>query len=201
MKLYIIRHGETNWNKEKRLQGQHDVPLNEKGLALARQTGEGMKNIHFDYAFSSPLSRAFQTAQLALGERGLPITKDDRIQEISFGDWEGECILNNPLFSEIYLKNFYHDPFNCPSAPNGETFQDVVVRTTDFYHSLLADDKYKDASILISTHGAASRCLLTNFYEDKRDLWRGGIPANCSVCIVDVKNGIGTVLEKDKIYA
>ena len=57
MKLYIIRHGETDWNKEKRLQGQSDIPLNDYGRELARITGKALKDVHFDYVFSSPLSR------------------------------------------------------------------------------------------------------------------------------------------------
>ena len=64
MKLYIIRHGETDWNKEKRLQGQSDTQLNEYGIELARITGEALKDVHFDYIFSSPLKRAYKTAEL-----------------------------------------------------------------------------------------------------------------------------------------
>ena len=172
MKLYIIRHGETSWNKEKKLQGQRDIMLNENGLRLAELTGEGMKDIEFDLVISSPLIRAKQTAELVMAGRQLPMITDKRIIEMSFGKWEGECVNNS----------------------------DVLKRTADFYQSLVNNKAYENATILISTHGAASRCLLANFYEDKEDIWRGGVPKNCSVCIVDVKDGVGTVLEKDKVY-
>lgn len=91
-------------------------------------------------------------------------------------------------------------PYHCMRAPGGESFQDVLKRTEDFYQSLVQNKAYENATIFISTHGAAGRCLLANFYDDKEDIWRGGIPKNCSVCIVEVKDGVGTVLEKDKIF-
>ncbi len=68
MEIYIIRHGETRWNKERKLQGRADIPLNENGIALAQKTGVGMRDIPFDLCFSSPLLRARQTAQEILKE-------------------------------------------------------------------------------------------------------------------------------------
>ena len=85
MRLYIIRHGETQWNKVKRLQGQTDIPLAEEGIRLARETGEGMKELPIDLVISSPLTRAVQTAQLLTEGRDVPILTDERIIEISFG--------------------------------------------------------------------------------------------------------------------
>ncbi len=84
MKLYIIRHGETDWNKEKRLQGQSDTQLNEYGIELARITGEALKYVHFDYIFSSPLKRAYKTAELIRMDRPVKIVTDDRLKEICF---------------------------------------------------------------------------------------------------------------------
>ena len=71
MKLYIIRHGETSWNKQKKLQGQRDIMLNDAGIRLAELTGEGMKDIDFDLVISSPLIRAKQTAELVMAGRHL----------------------------------------------------------------------------------------------------------------------------------
>ena len=73
MKLYIIRHGETSWNKQKKLQGQRDIMLNDAGIRLAELTGEGMKDIDFDLVISSPLIRAKQTAELVMAGRHLPM--------------------------------------------------------------------------------------------------------------------------------
>ena len=87
MKLYIIRHGETVWNTEGRLQGIADIELNENGIRLARVTARGMADIPFDLAITSPLKRARQTAELVLGERKVPILEDSRLEEITFGEW------------------------------------------------------------------------------------------------------------------
>ena len=64
MKLYLVRHGQTDWNKEKRLQGQEDIPLNDFGRHLAKETGIGLRNVRFDLCFSSDLKRALETANL-----------------------------------------------------------------------------------------------------------------------------------------
>ena len=73
MKLYLVRHGETDWNKVKKIQGQVDIPLNQFGKRLAEETAEGMKEIPFDLCITSPLSRARQTAEIVLGGRKVPI--------------------------------------------------------------------------------------------------------------------------------
>lgn len=200
MRLYIIRHGETEWNKVKRLQGQTDIPLAEEGIRLARETGQGMKELPIDLVISSPLTRAVQTAQLLTEGRDIPILTDDRIIEISFGQWEGECILNSEVLPADFRKLFYEDPLHCMRPPGGETFDEVRRRTGEFYRSLLENPEYADKNILISTHGAASRCLLTQFYEDKDDIWRGGVPKNCAVTIVEVSDAMATVLEKDRLF-
>lgn len=200
MRLYIIRHGETEWNKVKRLQGQTDIPLAEEGIRLARETGKGMREEPIDLVISSPLTRAVQTAELMTEGRNIPILTDDRIIEISFGEWEGQCILESDVLPSDFRRLFYEEPLNCMCPPGGETFDEVRKRTGDFYRSLCENPEYKDKNILISTHGAASRCLLTQFYEDKDDIWRGGVPKNCAVTVVDVAGGIGTVVEKDRLY-
>ncbi len=200
MILYIIRHGETEWNKVKRLQGQTDIPLAEEGIRLARETGKGMKDLPIDLVISSPLTRAVQTAELLIEGRDVPILTDDRMIEISFGDWEGECIFDSDVLPSDFRRLFYEDPLHCICPPNGETFDEVRRRTGAFYQSLLDNPDYEDKCILISTHGAASRCLLTQFYEDKDDIWRGGVPKNCAVTMVEIKNGESRVLEKDKIF-
>ena len=68
MRVYIIRHGETLWNSEGRLQGKADIDLNENGIRLAKITAEGMKHISFDLAITSPLIRARRTAELIIGD-------------------------------------------------------------------------------------------------------------------------------------
>ena len=89
MKIYLFRHGETDWNKARRLQGQSNIPLNPFGRELAMKTAEALQDISFDRAFSSPLSRAVETAQILLGDTQIPVITDHRLLEINFGDCEG----------------------------------------------------------------------------------------------------------------
>ena len=105
MRLYIIRHGETEWNKEKRMQGQRDIMLDQEGIRLAALTGKGMQDVPIDIAISSPLLRAKQTAQLVLANRAVPIITDERIQEMSFGDWEGESISDSKVVPQEFIEN------------------------------------------------------------------------------------------------
>lgn len=89
MLLYIVRHGETDWNKAGKVQGRTDIPLNERGRYLAEATAEGMKDVRIDFCYTSPLIRAKETAQIILGEREIPLVEEKRIEEICFGKCEG----------------------------------------------------------------------------------------------------------------
>ncbi len=115
--------------------------------------------------------------------------EEPRIMEISFGEWEGLCCASGR--SEIpgtnFLETFHKTPFNYVPAPGGESIADVCARTADFYQELSGNPEYQDKTILISTHGCASRAFLRNVYEDKEDYWHGGVPMNCAVSIVDVR--------------
>ena len=91
MKIYVLRHGETSWNRQRLLQGRSDVELNENGRKLAKETAEGMADIPFDLVFTSPLKRAKETAEIVLNGRDIPIVEDERIIEISFGVNEGKA--------------------------------------------------------------------------------------------------------------
>ena len=89
MKVYLVRHGQTDWNAARRIQGDTDIPLNERGRAVARATAEGMRDIPVDVMFSSPLIRAYETAQILAEGRGIEIRRDLRLREICFGEYEG----------------------------------------------------------------------------------------------------------------
>ena len=126
MKLYLIRHGETDWNIVKRLQGSTDIPLNENGEAIAKETCRAMNDIHFDIIYTSPLKRAYRTAELVKGERDIPLLIDERLREISFGDYEGLISksegysIPDPDFKFFFTKT---DCYTTP--PNGESIESL----------------------------------------------------------------------------
>lgn len=201
MKLYIIRHGETPWNEAGRLQGQTDIPLNENGIRLAKLTGEALRQVPFDFAISSPLTRARQTAELVLAGREIPILLDERIEELSFGSWEGlGCRASNFEIPSDHFQDFYQDPFRFQPAKDGETIAELCARTKAFWEDLVSKEAWQDKTILIASHGCACRGILHNVYEDKTDFWHGTVPPNCAVNIVRVTGKKAVLEAADKIY-
>ena len=204
MRIYIIRHGETAYNVTKRLQGRINEPLNEKGIALAEVTGRALAGVHFDLALTSPLIRSRKTAELVLEHSGNPTTPlmdEERLIEISFGEWEGLCCAEyNYEIPEPDFHQFFRDPFVMKTFPGGEHVQDVVDRTTAFYQELIRRPELQDKTILLSTHGCAGRALMNHLYENPGDFWQGRVPYNCAVNILEVTKGRSVFLEKDKIY-
>lgn len=202
MIIYMIRHGETNLNKQRRLQGQTDIPLNEYGRHLAEITGQALGKVCFDYVFSSPLNRAVETARIIVGDRACSFYTDSRIQEISFGEYEGLCFggeaFNIP--DENFL-NFFRAPALYLTPPNGENFKDIIARTGEFWRELKDNPLYEDKTILISTHGCALKALLANIRQTSiEDFWGDGVHQNCAVTIVRTENGTAEVIEEGKIF-
>ena len=196
MKLYIVRHGETAWNKHHKVQGVADIPLAENGILLAEKTGEALKDVSFDLCITSPLIRARKTAELILEK------KDARIREINFGVLEGVVCMNDAReYLNPQIKIFFTDPWNFERPEDGESIRDVLVRTKEFWDELIHDPVLQDKTILITSHGCAVRALLHNVYKDPKDFWHGFVPPNCSVNIVEVTDGQAVLLEDDKVYA
>lgn len=196
MKLYIIRHGETDKNAAGVLQGWMDAPLNQSGRELAALTGRAMRGLRFDRCISSPLSRARETVEIVLRESGndVPIETDERLREMNFGDLEGKKLSE---MGEAGLL-FYTDPFRFVGFPNGEDFHMLCARTQAFLKELAAKDDGK--TYLIGAHGCALRAMLNCLYPDPADYWRGRAPYNCSVNIVEAENGVARLVAEDRVY-
>lgn len=201
MKIYVVRHGETRWNALKKIQGTADIPLDEKGIELAKKTGEGMKDISFDFAISSPLKRAAETARLVLGDDSIPIYLEPRIQEISFGAMEGTSLLDREdnVYGEKY-RSFFQDPEHYIPPEGGETLANVCARTGEFLTELVNRKEYEDAVILVASHGCAVRAMLQRFYQDDLGFWHGKVPPNCSVNIIESYEGKPSLIAEDVIY-
>ena len=194
MRIYIIRHGETNANRVGYLQGWSNDPLNENGRMLAEITGRGMADIKFDYCISSPLTRARETAEIILQESGndIPIEFDDRIKEINFGTYEKISIRDEKVIQ------FLQYPILEYKYPDGESILNVMGRTQTFLKELIDRDDGKN--YLISTHGCALRAMLSFLYSSTTDFWHGHVPYNCCVNIIETDNGKARLIADDKIY-
>lgn len=207
MLLYIIRHGETDWNTAGRLQGGADIPLNENGRNLARVTGEALRRVPFDLMITSPLKRARETGELVIAPsekhfgRKIPVIEDERLKELSWGSWEGlGCLEENFAIPDKNFNLFYTDALRFEGAPDGESVADLCDRTAEFWQELIHKPEYQDKIILISTHGCAMRALMNPLYDDPADFWQGHVPFNCMVNVVEVKDGSAQIVLGDKIY-
>ena len=150
MKIYVIRHGQTEWNVLKKMQGSADIPLNEKGLEQAQQGKLNVKNISFDKIFCSPLIRAKQTANIVNEDRHLDIVYDERLRERNYGEFEGT---NKSSFNYndfwAYNKNLKYT--------KAENVQNFFARIYDFLDYLKSD--YSDKNILIVCHAGVLKAI------------------------------------------
>lgn len=201
MKIYVVRHGVTEWNRLKKVQGTADIPLAEEGIYLAKKTGEALKDVPFDICFSSPLQRARQTAGYILGGRDVPVILDKRIQEIDFGALEGARFKDDSgKISSPEMEVFFRHPLEFKRPEGGENIDDILKRTREFWEEKIKDPKLAHKTILVSSHGCAVRALLQNIYQDKEDFWHGSVPPNCSVNIVEAEGEKAWFLEEDKVF-
>ena len=200
MKIYLVRHGETEWNKEYRLQGQADTRLNDYGRELAQITAEALKDIPFDVIYHSPLNRAEETAVILKQSRTIDIIADERIKEMSFGTAEGCHILsikNNP---EAPMYNFLKHPGDYIPPENGERFEDVAARSAEFMKETILPLEGKYQNVLIVAHGAVNRTILNAIAGiPVSDFWNIRLK-NCAVSIIDLTNGILTIEQEGAIY-
>lgn len=201
MKIYFVRHGETDWNKERKIQGQVDIPLNEFGRHLARETAKGLRDVPFDVCFTSPLGRARETAQIILQGRDVPILEDKRILEMNFGVLEGKCCSKEGWDVPDSFQMFFDDPVHYQAPEGGEDFQAVRERTGDFLNWLFAQEQYRDSTVLVTTHGAAMAGLLNNLKKKPlAEYWGVGVHKNCGVTEVNVTDGRIDIISENKVY-
>jgi len=180
--LYYIRHGETEWNVQGRLQGRRDVPLNARGREQAVHCGAILRDLFardgrdpaaLDYV-SSPLGRACETMALLRPELSLPAEGyrvDDRLAEIAFGDWEGFTIAQLHIRDPQGIAQREHDKWHF-LPPNGESYEMVFGRMRDWYASLARDT-------VATAHGGTARGLIALF----------GITPPAAAPLVDIMQG------------
>lgn len=171
MKLYITRHGETLRNAENRVLGRSDVMLNEKGKAQAVELAEKLKDISIDLIFTSPLSRAKDTAWAVAKTKGLTPIEDTRLLEVDFGDFEG-VPRDYPSYQTAKREHFKR-------YPNGESYFDMAYRIYDFLYMLKSE--YTDKRVLIVSHGGVCRIIHNYFIDmDNEEFVRFAFP-NCGL--------------------
>ena len=125
--IYLVRHGQTEWNSSGFYQGFTNVQLNQTGIIQAEAVAKELTSVHFDSIISSDLDRARITAEKILGDRQIPFKTDERLREINFGDWEGLTYDQIEAKWPQSIYTMYRRPDEVKIS-NGESFQDVQER-------------------------------------------------------------------------
>lgn len=157
VELWLIRHGQTNWNLAVRYQGQTDIPLNQEGIAQARAIADHLAARQYDALYSSDLVRARKTAEIIAKKVGLPVITDRRLREISQGILEGLKPSEVPEKFPELIEWAKQDHLNW-HAPGGETVQQVADRM-----ATAADDiarNHPGGKVLVVSHGFALATLI-----------------------------------------
>ena len=167
MKIFLVRHGETDWNAENRIQGAYDVPLNERGLRQAAELSRKLEGEHLTRVFSSQLSRSYRTALEIAKPHGLEVGRDRRLGEISQGIWEGLVVGEaRKLYAEGYSK-FERDPTLC-AAPGGESMESGFSRVKEFWRTKMVEGSGGRGNVAIVAHAAINAiiiCLMERIRE------------------------------------
>lgn len=171
MKIYYVRHGQTDWNFEKKMQGgESERDLNNTGIEQAKKTAEELKDIKYDIILCSPMNRAKQTAKIINENRNVPIVIDDRIRERKLGKLEGHNIIEE-LEGKIW-------DYNCNyKIPEGEDLEEFQARVLEFLED--AKNKYNDKTILIVAHGGVAKIIKSYLY---------GMPESKNLLEIEMKN-------------
>ena len=177
--IYLIRHGQTEKNRQHVLLGRSDVPLNETGIAQARAAAERLKTVRFDHVFTSPLQRAVQTTAL-IAPYIEPIV-EPRLIEMDYGPYEGADLTRLPPEILYFFSDFAHN-----SAPAGmEQLSSVVGRVGAFLEELRA----LEGNILLSAHAISMKGALEYLTPGSNGgYWSKNI-GNCAV--YTIRNGHG----------
>ncbi len=184
-RLILVRHGETDWNKAGRFQGQIDIPLNENGRRQAAAARDFLKNIPIDRAWSSTLSRPTETAQIILeAHPEVPLTQIDGLVEIGHGVWEGK--LESEIredWSEL-LDTWKRAP-ETVQMPEGETIQDVWARSVRSWGEIAGELKPEE-TVLVVAHDAVNKTILCDLLGlTPADIWAVK-QGNGGVTVVDI---------------
>ena len=188
MKLLLVRHGETDWNKKLRYQGHRDIGLNPTGVEQAHQAGEKLKEYAPEALYASDLTRTMQTAGIIGDILGLAPEMDPRLREINFGEWEGKTY---PEVLELFpqeVKMWRECPLEA-QVPGGETLREVLVRMMGALKDICARNK---GNVVVVTHGGPIRLVLCHMGAEGA-MWQYPVKPG-SVTVIENNGGKMTLL-------
>lgn len=180
--VYLVRHGETEWNALMKYQGQTDVPLSDNGRRQAELIGKRLAGEKIHGFYASDLKRAYETAKIISKYHGLEVKKVSELRELNFGAWEG---LTKKELKENYakeIKEWWENPL-LTRAPGGETLGEMVKRSVKAIRKIV--ERHSGENVVVVTHGGVIRSIVgTVLGMDLNKYWRLRLDNAC-LSIID----------------
>ena len=181
-KVFLVRHGETEWNKLGKFQGCQDIDLSDEGIVQAQFLSEKFSD-NFDYIYTSPLKRALQTAKVIASNKEINPTINNELREINFGEWEGltlkEILDNFPKEFNIWR----NDKFEAPMCGGDLSLKNACKRAKTAITEIV--DKHKGKKILIVAHGGIIKAGLLGLFELDMTMYHKINLGNTAICEID----------------
>lgn len=188
-RIHLIRHGETNWNKEKRAQGQQDSVLTEDGVKQAQALKARLQTIPISEVYCSSSTRTRQTADILFSrpdtdEHQIPVVYCDLLREIHMGPWEGQLYTDLRARDPEQFHAFWNQP-DLFAIPGAETYADVQKRALSRLDAILRDSSAEDIAIV--SHGVLIKTLLCDTEQRPlAQLWQAPAMHNCALSEISI---------------
>lgn len=197
-RIYLVRHGETEWNKLGKLQGQTDIPLTEDGMQQARALRAKLEGINFSAAFTSDLSRAKRTAEIVLEGQPVAVIETPLLRESSYGTFEGSHFSEMDAFHKEIIPKIRHLPpiefLSYRRHEELETFGEVYNRFLSFAQEFVQNKI--EGLVLAATHGGVLRAVLEHLDFSHDHHWK---IENCAYLVLELEGNQITIVERQGI--
>ncbi len=168
--LYVTRHGQTEWNRERRAQGHLNSPLTDLGKEQASRLAKRLAPIQIDAVYTSTLGRTLQTAEIALAGRNIEIRQSEQLKELFFGDWEGKTFVEIESRDPEDFYNLWHRP-DIYDPQTGEKITDLIARIKKEIE--LIAERHLGETVFIVVHGGVIKALMYAYQHGKlQDFWK-----------------------------
>ena len=183
--IYIVRHGQTEWNLLGKTQGHGNSDLTPKGIEQAELLADSMTKYPIDYIYSSYLGRAYQTAEIIGNKLNIEVEKTEALREMNFGTWEGR-IIKDIIEEDPELYKMWRNEPHLAKIPQGETLSQIKERTDAFIKEI--NEKYDGKHIVLVTHSLCARIMLLSFLDsDVKNIYRIN-QANTALNIIELRD-------------
>lgn len=183
--IYIVRHGQTEWNLLGKTQGHGNSDLTPKGIEQAELLADSMTKYQIDYIYSSDLGRAYQTAEIIGNKLNIEVEKTEALREMNFGTWEGR-IIKDIIEEDPELYKMWRNEPHLAKIPQGETLSQIKERTDAFIKEI--NEKYDGKHIVLVTHSLCARIMLLSFLDsDVKNIYRIN-QANTALNIIELRD-------------